>query len=548
MINYIIAYFVQTMDDGKVNITDSYNNTITSDNADELWAFLYTPYRDRTTRELKFFWDLDESLSHIFKLMPPEECRTLLTTKFANTDYLYYRRSKNMIIKGSHVIQGKTPEGNHPYMACLYGLNSLIRTNTEPQNAQEVLAQGQHLLKALGSIGITTPMTLNSAIGIYESSMRNIKLTPDIKCIPTDAVDILTYAKHCANRQGWISAYRVGLFSNAITYDVSGSYAYWLSQIRQFDHAQYIPYSKDFTNQPENRDDIIKGNITGFFKVELTINDDIMVHPFAYVGTSGLPIYPTGTFETYLTLEEILCFSHYKIGTIKVLDGWFVKFMTPYKPMLHIVNRLYKMRELGEIENDLCKGILVGYVGKMNAQFEDDSTSKTYNPLIAGWIYAQARLQVFRFIMENQLQDSLIAVSTDGVMTTKKVTKSILSKNRQLGTWRLNEPCPALVLSPGWIIYQDKKPHSITYNMALDLIKNNQSTNHYRATIPKRVTLFESLEILHDISMVGQITDHYNTIDLAEIEMSQDRIFKSFPKTGKTLLSGNIYDSKPIKV
>jgi hypothetical protein len=117
-----------------------------------------------------------------------------------------------------------------------------------------------------------------------------------------------------------------------------------------------------------------------------------------------------------------------------------------------------------------------------------------------------------------------------------------------MGTWRLNEPCPALVLSPGWIIYKDKKPHSITYNMAMDLIKNNLSTNHYKATIQKRVTLFESLEILHDINTVGKITDHYNTIDLAEIEMSQDRNFKRFPKSGKSLLSGTIFNSEPIYV
>ena len=541
MIRHMIAYFVKT-EDSKATITDSYGNTITSNNPDELWSFLYTPYRDKSTRELKFFWDLDESLSHIFKLMPPEEAKKLLTTKFPDTDYVYYRRSKNLIIKGDH----PTGIGNNKYMACIYGLNPLIKNAIEPQNAQEVLAQGQRLLTALEHIGITTPLTLNSSIGIYESSMRNIRLTPDIKCIPTDAVDILNYAKHCANRQGWITAYKVGHFTNAFTYDVSGSYAYWLSQIRDFKNAEYIPYTKEYAKQ--NQDDILKGNITGFFKVELTIKDDIKVHPFAYVSKIGLPIYPTGTFETYLTLEEMLYFNHYKLGTAKIIDGWFVKFLSSSTPMCHIVNRLFEERGLGETENDLCKGILVGYVGKMNAQFEGDTTSKTYNPMIAGWIYAQARLQVFKFIMENELQDDIIAVSTDGVMTTKEAAKADVSTKKRLGTWRLNEPCPALVLSPGWIIYQDKKPHSITYDMAMRLIKDNPSTNHYRATVPKRVTLFEAIEILHDINMVGRITDHHNTIDLAEIEMAQDRIFKSFPKTGKALLSGTIYDSKPIKV
>jgi hypothetical protein len=184
----------------------------------------------------------------------------------------------------------------------------------------------------------------------------------------------------------------------------------------------------------------------------------------------------------------------------------------------------------------------------MNAQFEDDRTSKTYNPLIPAWIYAQARLQVFKFIMDNDLQDSLVAVSTDGVMSLKRADNTPIVEKRTLGTWRLNKPVPALVLSPGWIIYKDKKPHSVTYETAMELIKSKPNDSHYKATVKQRVTLFEAIELLDDISKVGLITDHYNTIDLVEISMSQDRVYGSFPTTGKQLLSGKIYDSEPIKV
>ncbi len=546
MIKYVIAYYTSVTDDGSVNITDSYGNSITSKNSGELWDFLYHPYRDRTSRELKFFWNLDESLAPIFRLMPPDECKELLTTKFSDSKHLYYRRSKNLIIKGDHIIQGKTLESNHAYMACIYGVDSLIKSGVEPTNAQEVLAQGQRLLKALENIGITTPMTLNSAIGIYESSMRNIQLTPSIKCIPTEAIDILVYAKHCANRQGWITAVRTGKFQEAFTYDVSSSYGFHLSQVRDFNHAEYIPYSKDFARN--NVRGIINGDITGFFKVQLTINKDVFIHPFAYVDKNGKVIYPTGTFETYLTLEEMLSFNHYKLGTLEVLGGWYVKFLNYNKPMENIVNRLFNMRSLGEIENDLCKGIIVGYVGKTNAQFEDNKTSATYNPMIAGWIYAQARLQVFKFIMDKQLQDSVIAISTDGVMTTEQAGNANISKEKIIGKWRMNEPCPAIVLSPGWIIYKDKKPHSITYDIAIEAITKSPNSNHYNIPLQKRVTLFEAVEILHDISQVGKITEHPNTIDLAEIEMSQDRIFKQFPKTGKALLSNKVFGSIPINV
>jgi hypothetical protein len=83
--------------------------------------------------------------------------------------------------------------------------------------------------------------------------------------------------------------------------------------------------------------------------------------------------------------------------------------------------------------------------------------------------------------------------------------------------------------------------------MAMELIKANPNTNHYKATVKQRVTLFEAIEILHDLKQVGLITDHYNTIDLIEIMTSQDRLYPKFPTTGKQLLT-KIYNSEPIRV
>jgi hypothetical protein len=546
MIKYIIAYHTTQNIDGSVTIDNSSGESITSKDSNVLWDFLYQTKRDNSTRELKFFWNLDESLAPIFRIMSPEECKLIITTKFKDAKHFFYRRGKNLTIFGDYLIKGKNGNPDHPYRAIFYGLEPLISADTVPANAQDILEQCQRLLKALENIGITTPMTLNSAIGIYESSMRGIQLTPNIKSIPPKSIDILIYAKHCANRQGWISNFKTGHITDSFSYDVSSSYGWWLSQIRDFNNCEYIKYYPDFASK--HIKDIKAGNITGYFKVELSINKEIKVHPFAYVSDSGKVIYPTGRFETYLTLEEIMAFCKYKLGTLKIIDGYYVRFLNYNKPMENIVNRLYQMRSLGDIENDLCKGIIVGYVGKTNAQFENNETSQTYNPLIAGWIYAQARLQVFKFIMDNDLVDSLISVSTDGVLSTKQANDETVSKDKIMGTWRYEGNIPALVLSPGWVIYKDKKPHSVTYDMAIETIKASPNSNHYKFTTMKPITLFEASEIHHDISKVGLVTEHYNTIDLSEIEMGQDRIFKSFPRTGKALLSGKLYNSKPIRI
>jgi hypothetical protein len=315
-----------------------------------------------------------------------------------------------------------------------------------------------------------------------------------------------------------------------------------LSQISDFKNIEYTKYTKGY----QYKNEITQGNITGYFKVKLTIFNHIKIHPFAYIDENGLPIYPIGTFETYLVLEEILAIYKYKVGIVEIIDGWYCRFLNRGKPMLNIVNKLFDKRELGKIENDLAKGILVGYVGKMNAQFDDDKTSNTYNPLIPAWIYAKARIQVMDFIYQNQLTEDAVAVSTDGVISLKEASKTPIATKRIIGTWRLNSSVPALVLSPGWIIYKNKHPHSINYDTAINLIKKKPNDSHYKATVKQRVTLFEALEVIKDIKQVGNITDHYNSIDLVEIQMSQDRIFPQFPTTGKALLTGKIYNSQPI--
>jgi hypothetical protein len=117
------------------------------------------------------------------------------------------------------------------------------------------------------------------------------------------------------------------------------------------------------------------------------------------------------------------------------------------------VNDLFNKRQLGKLENSLCKALIVEYVGKTLTEYKN---SKLYNPLIASWVYAKCRLQVFDFILDNELVDDVIAITTDGVLSTKPALKTKIETKKILGTWRENSQSPALVLSPGWVITNEK--------------------------------------------------------------------------------------------
>jgi hypothetical protein len=107
---------------------------------------------------------------------------------------------------------------------------------------------------------------------------------------------------------------------------------------------------------------------------------------------------------------------------------------------------------------------------------------------------------------------------------------------------------PAIVLSPGWILYDEKHQKSIYYQDLINIIKENPNTSYYKMPVKYRVTLHRAVEELNDISQIGEMYDTHNTIDLTEIRVRQDRTFHKFPMSGKELISGKIYDSEPLKI
>lgn len=538
---HLVAYYIKEKDD-KVVITNSYDHSVVSDNLDELLAFLYRPYRKSEERELKVFYDMDEQVPILLRMLPKDELKEVcVNRKPDKAKRIYYNREYTFGVKGDVVF--KNEDGSDfPYTAYFYGLSKYIK-NRSPQNANDVFKIALETLEVCKNIGIPYPKTLGSEISIFESIPSHKRLFPNIGKLPlTD--NMLNIARNVSNHQGWTSNFKVGLFrDNTFDYDMNSCYAYFLSLIRDYEHAEYTPYSKDY----KYKDLIGKGDITGNFYVRLHINDNIVCHPFHKVGNNGKAIYPIGDYDTYLTLEEILTLYRYHIGTCEILDGFYIKFKSGLMPMYVRVNEWFKIRLMGENENKFMKGVLVEMIGKTLNIKDDLEVSDTYNPLISGWIYSQARLAVFRFIMHNELQNDVIAVSTDGVLSTKPATKTKLVDKTVLGGWRLNPSEPTLVLSPGWLISPSKKPHSLTYDYALQILNENPNGNDFTQKITKRLTLNEAEFYVDNIYKVGQIHDFYNTLNLVELSGAQDRIYKDFPKCGQDLLDGKIYDSVPMR-
>ncbi len=544
---HLICYFIKDMPDGKLMISNSYDHYIISDDVDELLGFLYKPYRDIDSRELKLFYDLDEQVSHIFRLMSNETIHKVCESRrFDDADKLYYTRGHNFAIKGDIEFNGtRNPDYKYQYNAWFYDLKKFCYTpHNTPQNANDVYKLGIKLMDLCKKLGITTPTKANSEISILENNPVNKKLLPVYTKLPiTD--DMLHIARMIANHQAWTTNYKVGWFKdNTYDYDINSCYAYQLSKVRDFNNAEYTPYTKDYKYKSE----IYKGNVTGYFRVKLTINDNVNCHPFYAKWNADKPIYPVGTWDTYLMLEEILALYKYKIGTCEILDGFYVYFKSNNNPMKVMVDRWYKSRQLGDDESKYFKAVMVEFIGKMLRVSDDNTPSETYNPLIVAWIYSQARLQVLKFIQDNELQEDIIAISTDGVLSTKQATKTQMVDKTVLGGWRYNAPEPVFVLSPGWLVTPSKSPHAMKYDELFKLFNDNPDNVEYIKTTCKIATVYEAEEIFDNIKLVGTMQNFHESINLSLLRGLQDRLYYDYPKCGKDILDGNVYESEPIRM
>ena len=249
---------------------------------------------------------------------------------------------------------------------------------------------------------------------------------------------------------------------------------------------------------------------------------------------------PIGQWRDFITLDELNFIEKYKLGTFKLIDGWFVKFKSHEHIFKDVLQRLYSYRGQHFLTDALAKRMMASLYGITIQKYDDGQSGKFYNPFYASNITTRCRLKVAEFIFANELQDHLVAVNVDGCLTDKPVPKSKLGAG--MGKWKYAGNDATIVLSPGFVFRADKKPHGINYQVLREEIEKKPNSSIYSVALPKRVTMNEALRL--DFSLIGTIQKFNSTIDLNLAQTSQDRIFKEFPKTGKELL-GNQYTSAP---
>jgi hypothetical protein len=544
----IIAYG-SGVSDSQVTISNSEDDQIVSDIPSDILDFIGEEFNDSDMgyRELKVSWNLDVFLSVVLKHLGMKICKELIKPAhealFSFTDNgvtLYDIKGKPDVLPDGvydifyvpSKIFGLQVKGHKSY---IYHLEQYFDDETQPDDILGVHAKACDLVDAFQSMGLN-PFKLTSPIAIYEASVLNHMDIPTILDLPKDmpesqATELIQWAEQCISLD-WLEAYAVGHWGieESWDYDVQSSFGYQLSKLYNI---RYAKFAKSHFMCPDADDGLLKGIVT--------IYDNVKVHPIV-TSYEGQRVTPVGSWPDIRPLNDIRFIQKWGIGEFKLEEGYFWKYTAPVKPFELPLQRIFNLRNKGGLVKKLAKRIGAATWAKMIQNNMDGSFNKHYNPIMASQVVTNARLQVGEFIYQHKIQDNVLHVGIDGVRANKRVGVPEVVK---MGEWKKAESSGVIILSPGRVFTNEKKPQGLYYNDILDMIKAHPHESYYCQKLKRRQTLSESIE-LGDLNGLGKIREFQSTIDLNLARTSQDRVFDTFPRTGQELL-GKRYFSEPIK-
>ena len=527
----IVGFDIETDEQG-IRVRDSDGSEVKSADIAELLDFLVRPYSE----VLMVVWDLDAFVAPLLKLMGEEFCRKLLEPAHKIvfgvdgtpvTYSIYYLQDKKMAIT-------KNPGDKAPRLfATLYGFHGFCDEG-EPEltTATDVAKRGNDFLQEMGKLSVF-PKKLTSPVGALLSA-RVLPAISTLDNTPEQYDQILLYAERCSGR-AWRENFKAGHWADDenFSYDLNSAYPYVASMLPDLRYATYIYARK-----------VIYPMYNGFMHGSLTIDPGVKVSPIVTRVGDGRLITPVGTFDVFLTLNELKFIERWNLGKFRIKDGWFMSLESFERPLYNLLHTLYAQRSgSDQILKPTLKRFATGICGKFHEHHES-GLGDYFSPIWFAIITSQARLMVAEAIYQNQAMENLIRVNIDSITADKPLELQI---GTAMGEWKLLPAQPMIALSPEIAFTANKTQKGMDYAKLRTLIcKHPRSTLYEDRTIQKRITLFEAMRD-HELAKLGEMTTRTARVDLRIIQQSQIRNFSRFPRTGEQLIE-NKYTSTPIRL
>jgi hypothetical protein len=271
--------------------------------------------------------------------------------------------------------------------------------------AKEAQRIGMEIYQSLKKLGLH-PQNVISPIACFEKEMLSKLDLPSIEDIPLEA----GHYAYEACQGPWVEARMKGAFKNTVDMDLSSCYPSLLAKAPDCRYGTFRKVTEFVT-------EAYYGHYYGM------VNMTADFHPIIYRKTHRKSYTPKGEWERVSSMYELQFIDKYKLGEYEIYDGWVWipdKLVFPYRG---IVNWLYEKKEtskgFGKLVVKRIMSALWGYTLMQNAD-PKNPVGDYFNPIVGEYVETGARLEVARFVLDNNLQDRIISIAVDGVLVDKE--------------------------------------------------------------------------------------------------------------------------------
>jgi len=506
----MIAYAVETGRAGKLTVSNSLGESVTSDDLEQLLAFCLMPHPN----EFRVFSDLNDAAAPLLAKLPIANIKELLKvnrTQHGQFTLIYFKDKVLTVFSGRQY-------------AAYYNLSQYLPA-LEGLELEGIAKRGTDFVSELWDIGIK-PDKLSSPITAISPILEKLQL-----CTWRNIPDDVGEAAWEASGRAWTEAHRIGTFSKTFDYDITGAYGSILANLLELKEGK--EYCGRWVHEKEPPSNAVYGLAYGKMNIRSNIS------PMTLVAKDGSIFNPKGSWSSYFTLPEIKFVRNFDIGSFTPSEGWFWIPTRKVNKLHWTVWKFFRERTKSPALNGFLKRAIAGIAGKFLETFSDEGFGKLFNPVYGAHIQASVRCAVGEFILRNNLSDGLLAVSTDGVLCTKKIE---LPVDDRMGSWRLDGEGSALIAASSLVWFGKKCPNQISFQQAVDLIQSHPRAYEWHLKKKRRITLGDIASNMGNLDRLGKEM----TIGTGfSLQQEHDRDFALLPINGAELLR-NTYESKPL--
>lgn len=235
-----------------------------------------------------------------------------------------------------------------------------------------------------------------------------------------------------------------GFIGECYLYDINSAYPYAMSLFPNLKRGKWVRSKR-----------IETGAYLGFFRIIAEVPHGTVIAPFPFRNKDGLIAFPSGTFETCITLDELITSQKDKSVSVTILDSyqWIPEGELEF-PLREFMESNYKFRlELKKSNDPLelaVKIILNSCYGKT---VQTKGSANLFFPLLGAFITGMIRASLYNFVKDNKIERETVSFATDSIAVTRKLPYNSL----ELGALKLDkEGFDTYIISNGFYKFNGK--------------------------------------------------------------------------------------------